>query len=191
MLTLVCGSTVTVSTVLGFWQPLIIRSFGVSYFNAGLLTALPYGAAALAMILWGRMSDRHGERIWFNAIPMALAVIGMVGTLYFSSLIATVILFVLVMVGTYACKGPFWALATEALPASISAAAIAQINALGSLPGFGASYLIGAIKDATGSYPIAIMPIAALCLAGVIGVLFLGQRRPISAQPVTQAGGVA
>jgi MFS transporter, ACS family, tartrate transporter len=92
---------------------------------------------------------------------------------------------------TYACKGPFWALATEALPASISAAAIAQINALGSLPGFGASYLIGAIKDATGSYPIAIMPIAALCLAGVIGVLFLGQRQPSPAQPARQAGGVA
>ncbi|MFL9899671.1 MFS transporter [Paraburkholderia fungorum] len=175
MLTLVCGSTVTVSTVLGFWQPLIIRSFGVSYFNAGLLTALPYGAAALAMILWGRMSDRHGERIWFNVIPMTLAVIGMVGTLYFSSLIATVILFVLVMVGTYACKGPFWALATESVPATVAAAGIAQINALGSLPGFFASSLIGAIRQSTGSYPLAILPIAVFCAMGVVAVAMIGR----------------
>jgi MFS family permease len=175
MLTLVCGSTVTVSTVLGFWQPLIIRSFGVSYFNAGLLTALPYGAAALAMILWGRMSDGHGERIWFNVIPMTLAVIGMVGTLYFTSLIATVILFVLVMVGTYACKGPFWALATESVPATVAAAGIAQINALGSLPGFFASSLIGAIRQSTGSYPLAILPIAVFCAMGVVAVAMIGR----------------
>jgi MFS transporter, ACS family, tartrate transporter len=177
MLTLVCGSTVTVSTVLGFWQPLIIRSFGVSYFHAGLLTALPYGAAALAMILWGRMSDRHGERIWFNVIPMSLAVAGMLGTLFFTSLTATVILFVLVMVGTYACKGPFWALATESVPATAAAAGLAQINALGSLPGFFASYLIGAIRQSTGSYPLAILPIAVFCAMGVVTVLIIGRLR--------------
>ncbi len=175
MLTLVCGSTVTVSTVLGFWQPLIIRSFGVSYFNAGLLTALPYGAAAFAMIFWGRMSDRIGERIWFNVIPMTLAVIGMVGTLFFTSLTATVFLFVLVMIGTYACKGPFWALATESVPATAAAAGLAQINALGSLPGFFASYLIGAIRQSTGSYPLAILPIAVFCAMGVVAVAIIGR----------------
>jgi ACS family tartrate transporter-like MFS transporter len=175
MLTLVCGSTVTVSTVLGFWQPLIIRSFGVSYFRAGLLTALPYGAAALAMILWGRLSDRLGERIWFNVVPMSLAVVGMVGTLFVSSLTGTVILFVLVMVGTYACKGPFWALATESVSATAAAAGIAQINALGSLPGFFASYLIGAIRESTGSYPLAILPIAVFCAMGVLTVLIIGR----------------
>jgi ACS family tartrate transporter-like MFS transporter len=175
LLTLVCGSTVTISTVLGFWQPLIIRSFGVSYFHAGLLTGLPYGVAAVAMIVWGRMSDRYGERIWYNVLPMTLAVAGMVGTLFVSSLSATVFLFVLVMVGTYACKGPFWALATEAVPASASAAGLAQINALGSLPGFFASYLIGAIREHTGSYPLAIMPIAGFCALGVATVLLIGQ----------------
>jgi ACS family tartrate transporter-like MFS transporter len=117
-------------------------------------------------------------------------VVAMVAMLFIGDLAVNMVLLTIVMVGTYACKGPFWALATEALPASISAAAIAQINALGSLPGFGASYLIGAIKDATGSYPLAIMPIAALCLAGVIGVLFLGQR-PGPAQPIRQAGEIA
>jgi ACS family tartrate transporter-like MFS transporter len=190
LLTLVCASTVTTSAVLGIWQPIIIKSFGVGNLDTGLLNAIPYIAACIAMVLWGRRSDRKRERVWHNAIPMAAAVVAMVVMLFIGDLAVNMVLLTIVMVGTYACKGPFWALATEALPASISAAAIAQINALGSLPGFGASYLIGAIKDATGSYPLAIMPIAALCLGGVIGVLFLGQR-PGPAQPIRQAGEIA
>jgi ACS family tartrate transporter-like MFS transporter len=103
--------------------------------------------------------------------------VAMVATLFTRNLAVVMGLLTVVMVGTYACKGPFWALATETLPAAMAAAAIAQINALGSLPGFFASALIGAIRDATGSYPIAIMPIAALCFAGVIGVFVIGRGR--------------
>ena len=173
MLTLVCSATVTISAVLGIWQPIIIKSFGVTNLGAGLLNAIPYIAAAIAMVLWGRHSDRTRERVWHNAIPMFIATAAMLATFLTNNLTIVMGLLTLVMVGTYACKGPFWALATEALPASIAAAAIAQINALGSLPGFFASYLIGAIKDATGSYPLAITPIAALCATGAIAVLFL------------------
>jgi len=45
--------------------------------------------------------------------------------------------------GTYAIKGPFWALSTEWLSASTAAADIAQINAIGNLDGFVATYLLG------------------------------------------------
>lgn len=175
MLTLICASTVTISAVLGIWQPVIIKSFGVSDVEAGFLNALPYVAACIAMVICSRHSDRTGERVWHNALPMLAVVAAMVATLFTADLTVNMVLLTVVMVGTYACKGPFWALATEALPPSMAAAAIAQINALGSLPGFGASYLIGAIKDATGSYPLAIMPIAALCFVGAVGVLLLGQ----------------
>ena len=48
--------------------------------------------------------------------------------------------------GTYASKGPFWALASEWLGATTAAAGLAQINALGNLSGFFFNYLIGWIK---------------------------------------------
>ena len=180
LLTLVCAATVTISAALGIWQPIIIKSFGVGNFQTGMLNAIPYIAACIAMVLWGRHSDRTLERVWHNVLPMSAAVIAMVATLFTTNLSVMMVLLTVIIVGTFACKGPFWALATEALPASIAAAAIAEINALGSLPGFFASTLIGWIKDATGSYPIAIMPIAALCFAGVIGVLFVAPRRPVA-----------
>ena len=176
MLTLICASTVTISAMLGIYQPLIIKSFGVGNFETGLLNAIPYIAACIAMVVCGRHSDRTRERVWHNAIPMLAVVIAMLLTLVAKGLAVNMVLLVVIISGTFACKGPFWALATEALPASMAAVAIAEINALGSLPGFGASYLIGAIRQATGSFPLSIMPIAALCFAGVVGVLIVGNQ---------------
>ena len=70
-------------------------------------------------------------------------------------------LLTLIAAGTYASKGPFWALSSEWLGAAVAAAGLAQINALGNLSGFFFNYLIGWIKDETGSFPLAMMPIAA------------------------------
>ena len=181
LLTLVCASTVTISAMLGIYQPLIIKGFGVGNFETGLLNAVPYVAACIAMVVCGRNSDRTGERIWHNAIPMLAVVVAMLLTLVAHGLLLNMVLLVVIISGTFACKGPFWALASEALPPSMAAVAIAEINALGSLPGFGASYLIGAIRQATGSFPLSIMPIAALCFAGVIGVLIIGRQARQSA----------
>jgi MFS family permease len=176
MLTLICASTVTISAMLGIYQPLIIKGFGVGNIETGLLNAIPYIVACIAMVVCGRHSDRTRERIWHNAIPMLAVVVAMLLTLVAHGLMLNMLLLVVIITGTFACKGPFWALATEALPPSVAAVAIAEINALGSLPGFGASYLIGVIKQATGSFPLSIMPIAALCFLGVVGVLIMGRQ---------------
>ena len=61
---------------------------------------------------------------------------------------------------------------------------VAQINALGNLSGFGANYLIGAIKDATDSYPLSLMPIMVLSAIGAVAVVWIGhsQRQAVAAE---------
>jgi hypothetical protein len=103
---------------------------------------------------------------------MALA---MVATFGASGLWTMIPLLTLILAGTYACKGPFWALSSEWLSAPVAAAGLAQINALGNLSGFFCNFLIGWIKDATGSFPLAIMPIALLAGAGMVVVLVIGR----------------
>jgi nitrate/nitrite transporter NarK len=95
-------------------------------------------------------------------------------------------LLTLIAAGTYASKGPFWALSSEWLGPTVAAAGLAQINALGNLSGFFFNYAIGWIKDETGSFPLAIMPIAALAAAGTVCVLVLGRGQPRTA-PVQRA----
>jgi ACS family tartrate transporter-like MFS transporter len=170
-LALVSASTTTVSTALAIWQPVIVRSFGLSYLESGFVNAIPYVAASLAMVLWGRSSDRSGERLWHNALPMLAVIIGFAGLLVFHSLWPSVAMLTAVMVGTYACKGPFWAMSSEWLPRAAAAAGLAQISAVANLAGFFASYLIGAIKDATGSYPVSLIPLMVLCVAGTAALI--------------------
>ena len=54
----------------GFWLPTLIKGSGVTDpLEIGLLTALPYAAAAAAMILVGQSSDASRERRWHIAVP--------------------------------------------------------------------------------------------------------------------------
>jgi len=46
---------------IGFWMPQVIGSFGLAPLQVGFLTAIPYLFAAIAMVWWGRRSDRTGR----------------------------------------------------------------------------------------------------------------------------------
>ncbi|MGH1572145.1 MFS transporter [Methylobacterium sp. P31] len=59
------------SQCLSLWQPQIIKSFGLTNLETGLLNAVPFGIASVLMILWGRSSDRKQERVWHTALPSA------------------------------------------------------------------------------------------------------------------------
>jgi len=50
------------SYVLSSWLPTVLASHGIGLRSLGWFTALPYYVAIVAMILWSRNSDGHGER---------------------------------------------------------------------------------------------------------------------------------
>jgi ACS family tartrate transporter-like MFS transporter len=179
IMALVYAGAAGASTSLALWMPQLVKSFGLSNFGTGMVNAVPFGIAAVWMVLWGRSSDKTGERVWHNALPLAWMVVAMVATFWaIGSLWLMIPLLTLIAAGTYASKGPFWALSSEWLGTAAAAAGLAQINALGNLSGFFFNYLIGWIKDETGSFPLAIMPIAAIATIGTICVLAIGRRQP-------------
>ena len=98
------------AVVLTLWMPLLMRSFALGNGQTGLVTAVPFGIAAVCMLLWARSSDRTGERVWHNAIPllaMAVALLAMNFTA--GRFWPTLVLLVVIAAGSYASKGPFWA----------------------------------------------------------------------------------
>jgi hypothetical protein len=117
--------------------------------------------------------------VWHNAVPLAWMALAMVATFWaIGSLWAMIPLLTLIAAGTYASKGPFWALSSEWLGPTAAAAGLAQINALGNLSSFFFNWMIGAITAATHSFPLALMPIAAVAAIGTICVLVLGRNQP-------------
>jgi len=181
IMALVYSGAAGASSALALWQPQVIKSFGLSNLQTGFLNAVPYAISAVLMILWGRSSDRSGERVWHNALPLGWMGLALLATFFAHNLWVLMPLLTLILAGTYASKGPFWALSSEWLAAPVAAVGLAQINALGNLSGFVCNFLIGWIKDATGSFSLALMPIAALALAGTISVLLIGRGQPRTA----------
>ena len=174
---LVCSTASAAGTVLGVWQPQLIKSFGLTVMQTGLLNSVPYLVAAVCMIWWGRHSDRNNERRWHTVIPLALIAVGMLSTLLVSSLAATVMLLTCVLVGAYSFKGPFWALSTGWLASGSAAAGLAGINAFANLIGGGLMVNVyGWIKTATGSHALALAPIALLAVMSITMLLVLSSK---------------
>jgi len=158
---------------IGFWMPQVIAGFGLDSLTVGLLTAIPYLFAAIAMVLWGRRSDRKNERRWHIALPLFLAGAAFAWSAYSGPLLPTMIALTLATLGFYAAFGPFWALPTALLTGAGAAAGIALVNSMGNAAGFAGPYVVGLLKEATGSFSAALLFLAAaLALGGLMALVF-------------------
>ncbi|WCT79267.1 MFS transporter (plasmid) [Novosphingobium humi] len=171
-----CGSSAT-SNVLSVWQPQIIQSFGLTLWQTACLNMVPFVAATGFMIFWGHRADIRGSRIGPTAGPLMVTSAALFLMLVTSSLVATMGLLVVMLVANYALKGPFWALSSETLGARDAAAGIAAINALAHLGTSGVNTLFGVLHERSGSFGVALLPLAILTLAGCGMTLLLGQSR--------------
>src|SRR5262245_18474801 len=174
-LSVVLAGSTAVSSGLQLWQPQIIKAYGLTNMQTGLLNAIPFALASVVMIWWGRRSDVTGERIWHAALPLVLTAASLASALLFDSLPATIIILCLAVIGIYAGKGPVWAVSTEWLSTGTAAAGLAQINAISNLAGFGTTYMMGFIRDATGSFSLALVPLVALAGAAALAILAMGR----------------
>ena len=174
LMAMVCAGASATGTALSVWQPQLLKGFGLSNLETGLINAVPYGIASVLMVLWGRHSDRTGERRWHTALTLLLIAFGL-GSLAFihDSLVLTVTVLSLALIGAYSFKGPFWALSSTWMSPKTAAAGLAGINAIANLAGGGAISLVGLIKSATGTFSYSLLPIVALTLAGGITVLMM------------------
>ncbi|KPZ00153.1 MFS transporter [Pseudomonas tremae] len=178
VLALIYSGASAAGSTMSVWAPQLLKTFGLSNLEIGLVNAIPYGIASVAMIIWGRSSDRTNERRWHTSLTLLLITAGLLLALVTSSLAATVFLLTMVLIGAYSMKGPFWALVSGWLSSSTAAAGLAAIGALANLIGGGLMVnAYGAIHEATGSYAIAMLPLAALCATGGIMVLVMGRKR--------------
>ncbi|MGV9796724.1 MFS transporter [Mycobacterium sp. NPDC003449] len=186
VLSLVYASTAVLSQGLSLWQPQMIKSFGLSNSAIGWFNALPFAVAIVAMLVWGRISDRKAERVKSTVLPIIVAALG----LAFIPLVVSFPVFLLVvsvvLAGTYAAKGPFWGLATEWMSKREAVGGVAMVNALGSLAASGGNWVIGAIKDHTGSFALAMTPMLALTVICIVTLLIAAYRQRRTDQPVAR-----
>ncbi|UYM55937.1 MFS transporter [Leclercia adecarboxylata] len=158
---------------LGIWSPQIIKTLGVSSMTVGLLNAIPAVLAVAAMVLWARHSDRTGERSWHVIAACIVAAAGLFMAGSTASIVGVILALTIVNCGISASKPPLWSMPTLFLSGSAAAAGIATINSLGNLGGFVGPFMIGLIKQQTGSYAWGLWFVAGLLILSSLVVLWL------------------
>jgi D-galactonate transporter len=162
----------------GFWLPTIIKATGVkSTFNIGLLTAVPYAVAAVAMVLIGRSADRLRERRWHVAIPGLLGAFGLIlSNIYGDNTWIAMAALTLATAGILTTLPLFWSLPTAFLGGAAAAAGIALINSLGNLAGFVSPFMVGWLKDLTQSTNSGMYMLAGSLVVGALLTLTMPAR---------------
>jgi ACS family tartrate transporter-like MFS transporter len=166
------------------WLPLIIKGFGLGTMAVGLVSAIPYLVALVAMALWARHVDKSSDRFGNVAWPCAVAFTGLVAAGIFHDQAGLVVAFLSVAIaGVMSARPPFWTLPTEFLEGRKAAAGIAAINSIGNLGGFTGPYLIGWAKTATGSFTLGLMLAAVPLLAAVLFAFSLRRASRLQHRP--------
>lgn len=161
-----------------FWLPTILKAAGTkSILQIGFYSTLPYVAAMIGMVYFGRRSDRCKERRWHSALTAIGGAAGLMiaavhpGNLTLSLLSITVATGL--MWGSYAV---FWAMPSSYVKGDAAAGGIAYINTIGLLGGFVSPALMGWIRDLTGSMMSGLFLIVVLLAAGAL--LTIANRLP-------------
>jgi MFS transporter, ACS family, tartrate transporter len=156
-----------------FFLPTIIKNFGVSDTQTGLLAALPFVFGAIGMVLLGRHSDRTMERKGHVAVALLMAAIGIGLSGLVSNPIVVMALLCFAQIGVSSVPPMFWPLPASFLTGASAAAGIAAINSLGNLSGFAGPFAMGYLKDLTGNFTVGLLLLAGCAVLGAAVVLGL------------------
>jgi MFS transporter, ACS family, tartrate transporter len=167
------------SYALVFFLPLIVKGLGVSTGWIGLVSALPYLCAFVAMIYWGYHSDLHGERTWHVASAALVAAGGLAACVLIGvgHPVVTMIALCVAMMGQQSLVPTFWSLPSAMLTGVAAAGGLAMINSIGNLGGWFGPSVYGLVKDATGSADIGLLCLAVGPLITAVAVLLAGHDR--------------
>lgn len=165
---------------LGIWAPQIFSQFNINATEVGFINAIPPVFAIVAMIFWGRHSDRKGERVLHVFFASILAALGLTMAAFAQSLGWVIAALVLVNIGISSAKPPLWAMPTQFLKGQGAAAGIAAINSIGNLGGFFGPFLIGYVKSTTGSYFWGLIGVAVSLVLSAFLVLLTAHKQAVS-----------
>ncbi|MEV6379959.1 MFS transporter [Streptomyces sp. NPDC051773] len=156
-----------------FWLPSLVEEIGgLSPFQVGLLSAIPWICAVIAMYSMSRFTDRAPDRRPFLAVALTLSATGTflatLGSPWFGLAAIT-----LAAVGGKCAATLFWPMAQSGLDLKIAAPGLAVVNSIGNLGGFVSPTLFGYLKDTTGTTNGGLYTLSAASLLAVLGVALI------------------
>lgn len=157
---------------IAFWLPQIIENnITKDKLEIGFLAAIPWSAAAIGMILFGRKADRSGKYRQYVATACFVSMAGFIGSgLHHTNGVFVLTMISIAAIGLMSAVSTFWSLPTTILSGTAAAAGIAFINSIGGLGGFISPEMFVWFKT---NFDLGVGLMAAGVIMGIAGAILL------------------
>jgi nitrate/nitrite transporter NarK len=173
----------------GFFLPTIVKGFGLTNMQTGLVSIIPPACGSVAMIWWGRHSDRMMERRYHLAGALVVGAVGIIAAGFIDDPVLKMVAFTVSAVGLNASLPVFWTLAPAFLTGPSAAVGIAFINSVAALGAFLAPFMLGLVKDATGSFTDGLYLLGGGVIIAAVFVLAFAHAHDLEREPEVQPAG--
>jgi len=174
---------------LGLWLPTIIADLGADNTTASFLTAIPYICAMVGLVVLPRLADRTNQRYWIIAGSCLVGALAFVGLVVVPEQpVIHLILLCVATAGLLSSQPIALGLPSRILTGAFFAVGIACINSIANVGGFIGPFVVGALKESTGTIDASM-----LFLAGVLvyaAIMALIARRIYEPKVVTSPAAV-
>jgi ACS family tartrate transporter-like MFS transporter len=171
---------VTANYGVEFFLPSILKDwYKLSMSDLTWLVILPPALSLVAQLTVGWSSDRMGERRLHAVFPIVTGSIALICAAFSQgNLTVTVACFMIAQAGLKAYLPAFWSMPSLFLTSTAAAGSIGLINSVGNLGGFLGPWMLGWLKENTGSYSVGvgILACSMLVTAGVLYFLGVGRK---------------
>jgi cyanate permease len=175
-------SNVCLLNSITFFLPQIVKGFGLSNAATGFVLAIPSLLALVALIAWGRHSDRRGERYGHAALANLVGGLALLASVLVPEPAIRIGLIAIAFACTLAFTAPFWAIPASFLTGGAAAGGIGVISALGVTGGFLSPWFIGYMRDATGDFRGGLGTIAVIAIVFAAALYLFGRRDAASGE---------
>jgi MFS family permease len=174
---------------LSYWLPTIVKGFGASNIQNGLINVIPWLLVGVALWWVPRHAAKSGATPWHIAGPMLLGAVSLVLSVLVPGVVPKFALLCIAAAAIFAGQPVFWSVPQRLLRGPHAAAGLAAINSIGNLGGFIAQNAVPGIRDLTGSNLTPMLFLAACLTAAGLGFLVLiprlgGAKGAPAAEPV-------
>src|ERR1700676_3113127 len=149
---------------IGIFLPQIIKGFGLSNLAASFLSGVPYVFASAALLLWAWRVDRTGKKIGNLTIACVVGMAGLAASVVSGNPVVALSALTVALVGITSARAIFWPIPTRFLSGVGAAAGLAFINSIGTIGACAGPYLMGWLRDFTGSFEAGLLAMSGILL---------------------------
>jgi MFS transporter, ACS family, tartrate transporter len=158
---------------IAIWLPLILKNHHLSDLQVGFLSSVPYLIASVAMIAWARHMDRTGQYLLNLLLACLLAAAGLAFSVFDEALLPAMIGLTFAVVGLSSARPAFYSLPSRYLTGLAAAGGLAFINSIGSLGSYVGPWMVGILKDSSGSFLAGTLAMSGMLVVAALLTLLL------------------